>query len=313
MRIGVLFGGDSPEREVSLRSGAAVCAALGELPWKVCPLEVREAGEVLSLLDEADFFFVALHGGWGEDGRLQALLEMAGKAYSGSGPEACFCAMDKEVSKALFRERGVATPPGFTLGEGERLEGGKDPRADALFRLGTRVVVKPARCGSTVGVSVVDAPCDLARAVDDARRFDEKVIVEAFIEGRELTVTLLEEEGEVRALPVVEILPASGFYSYEAKYTAGASLYETPAVLSAREEADVSSAARAAHRALDCRVYSRVDLRLDGKGRPFVLEVNTAPGMTATSLVPKAARAAGMAFSELLRRIVEEARSRRRR
>lgn len=312
MKIGVLFGGDSPEREVSLNSGRALCEALAELPHDVQPLEVRGAREIVPLLDEADFFFIALHGGWGEDGRLQALLEMAGRAYSGSGPSACLAAMDKEISKALFRERGVATPSGIVLLAGEEPDGEQGPLIDSLFCDGRRLVVKPACGGSTVGVSVVDSPALLGEALAEARLFDEKVVIESFIEGRELTVTVLEEGEVPRPLPVVEILPLSGFYSYEAKYRAGASRYEAPAPLSPDERSAVEAAAVAAHRALGCRVYSRVDLRLDGEGRPFVLEVNTAPGMTATSLVPKAARAAGMAFPELLGKIVECSRAQRR-
>jgi D-alanine-D-alanine ligase len=307
MKVGVLYGGDSPEREVSLNSGLAVCSALKEAGYAVSPFRIDKAEEAIALLGSGwdGFFFIALHGGWGEDGRLQALLELAGRPYSGSGPSACFCAMDKEVSKALFRERGVPTPPGITLAKEDRILKEKRDGVEALLGIGKHLVVKPSGCGSTVGVSIVSSLSELEEAVATAREFDEKVIVESYIEGRELTVSVIEEKGVATVLPVVEILPPSGFYTYEAKYTPGASRYEAPASLSAREKAAVDASALAAHRSLGCRVYSRVDVRLDEGGNPFVLEVNTAPGMTSTSLVPKAAKAAGIEFPELLRRIVE--------
>lgn len=306
MKVGVLYGGDSPEREVSLKSGPAVTAAMEEAGFDVHPLPVGGARDVLALLEGGwrEFVFVALHGGWGEDGRLQALLDMAGLPYSGSGPAACFAAMDKEVSRALFRERNIPVAPGLVCTGAMSLSAERNEETEKLFALSGRLVVKPAGCGSTVGISIVDDGESLIRAVEAARKYDRKVIIESYIDGRELTVTVLDEKDHLTALPVVEIVPPEGFYTYEAKYTPGASRYVAPAVLTVREKDAVVAAALAAHRALDCGVYSRVDLRLDGDGRPCVLEVNTAPGMTETSLVPKAAQAAGLSFAELLARIV---------
>jgi D-alanine-D-alanine ligase len=218
--------------------------------------------------------------------------------------------MDKEVSKALFRERNIPTPPSLVCPDGEALSADRESPAWKLLEVSGRLVVKPAGCGSTVGVSIVDDGEELIRAVEAARKFDRKVIVESYIAGRELTVTVLDEKGRLEALPVVEIVPPEGFYTYEAKYTPGTSCYVSPAPLTPQEKDAVITASLAAHRALGCQVYSRVDLRLDDEGRPFVLEVNTAPGMTETSLVPKAAQAAGLSFPQLLARIVRASQER---
>lgn len=305
--VHVLYGGDSPEREVSLSSGRAVCRGLAEIGYEVVPFEMGSKGDMLSLLSggKAEMAFIALHGGWGEDGRIQAGLEMAGIPFTGSPAAACFAAMDKELSRALFASMEVPHPRGAVL---HRDRG----RSEALLKLSDclsewgDLIVKPSGCGSTVGVSRVCGKSGLADALDDAWRYDSKAIVEEFIPGRELTVAVMEEQGVPSVLPAVEIRPVSGFYSYDSKYTPGATEYLVPAELEKETAALVESAALLAHRCLGCRVYSRVDFRVDPQGRPYVLEVNTAPGMTSTSLVPKAARARGWSFPELLDRIVRE-------
>ncbi len=302
--VDVICGGDSPEREVSLSSGIAVHEALLEAGFRSRRIEVFSKEDTLKKVTDsgADVFFVALHGGWGEDGRLQAALEFFGKPYTGSGPKACACAMDKIISKALFRQAGVPTPPAVYF------HGGRQelslPETRKLFDAWGRVVVKPAGCGSTVGVSILDDPRSFAGALEAARAFDDSIVVEKYIPGKEVTVTVWQEEETTRSLPVVEIRPKKGFYTYEAKYVPGTTEYICPAPLDEKTSSAVAEAAVASHRALGCRIYSRVDLRISPGGYPFVLEVNTAPGMTATSLVPKAAAACGWTFADLCDRIV---------
>lgn len=306
-RVHVLFGGDSPEREVSLSSGRAVCEGLAQAGVDVVPFEMDRKEDLARLLSggAVELAFIALHGGWGEDGRLQAALDLAGIPFTGSGPGACFCAMDKELSRALFASAGVPHPEGKVL---RKVIAGDIPmeELEGCFERWGEMIVKPSGGGSTVGVTRVREFRELMPALEQAWRYDSKAIVEEFIPGRELTVTVMEENGLPFALPAVEIVPASGFYSYESKYTPGATRYLVPAPLDEVEARTLETAALEAHRCLGCRVYSRVDFRLDPEGRPFVLEANTAPGMTSTSLVPKAARAKGWSFPELLERIARE-------
>ncbi|MDO9508853.1 MAG: D-alanine--D-alanine ligase [Thermovirgaceae bacterium] len=307
MKVAVLFGGDSPEREVSLSSGRAICSALSEAGVGVEPISVEKPREMLDAVgrSNADVFFIALHGGWGEGGRLQAALEMMGKAYTGSGPTPCAIAMDKRASKAMFVMDGVPTPRAIYLNAEKESDESMIMRSlEALDRWG-KAVVKPCCCGSTVGVTIADSADRIRDAVMNAAEFDSSVIVEEYIPGREITVTVWEEDGKAIALPVIQIVPRSGFYTYEAKYTAGKTDYLCPAPLSPEETSRVCDASVAAHRLLGCSVYSRVDLRLTDEGLPLVLEVNTAPGMTATSLVPKSAAAKGWGFPELALRIAE--------
>lgn len=307
LKVAVLYGGDSPEREVSLSSGRAICSALLEAGVSVEPVEAgtsREMHEAVRL-SRADVFFIALHGGWGEDGRLQAALDLMERPYTGSGPAACAMAMDKRVSKAIFAMDGVPTPRAEYIHADPSVDEPSVERSAEAFRRWGKVVVKPCCSGSTVGVTIVDSPDQMRYALEKAAGFDSSVIVEEYIPGREITVTIWEEGGKAIALPVVQIVPRSGFYTYEAKYTAGKTDYLCPAPLSPEEAERVRDASVAAHRSLGCSVYSRVDLRLTDEGEPFVLEVNTAPGMTATSLVPKSAAANGWNFPELARRIAE--------
>jgi len=307
-RVAVLYGGNSPEREVSLSSGASVCKGLGEAGLDVEPLERETAGEFIDAISrsKADVFFVALHGGWGEDGRLQSVLELMGRSYTGSGPGSCALAMDKAASKAVFAKRGIPTPQAMTLKRDSTVSV-KDAstRLEKLVRRWGKVVVKPSGCGSTVGITIVDSPETLAGAIDEASRLDGTILVERYIAGKEITVTVWQEGSVIRCLPAIEIVPKKGFYTYEAKYTPGRTDYLCPAPLEKAVAERVEKISAAAHRSLGCGVYSRVDLRLSDKGVPYVLEVNTAPGMTATSLVPKSARAEGWDFPELLRRISE--------
>ena len=287
-KIAVLKGGPSAEREVSLRTGAAVAVALRGAGYEVAEVDVT--GRDFVLPAGTDFAFLSLHGTFGEDGEVQALLEKRGMPFTGCGIEASALAFDKELSKAKFRAADIPTPAGTVLGRGEALP------ADFPVPL----VVKPSRQGSTVGMSFVFDRAEVPAALAKAWEHDERAIVEAYVKGREFTVGVLGDE----ALPLVEIVPKQGFYDYDNKYTAGATDYFCPARLDERKAAEIQRHALAAHRALGCRVYSRVDVLLDEAGNPFVLEVNTIPGMTATSLLPKAAAAAGLDFPALCEKIL---------
>jgi len=287
----VLKGGPSSEHEVSLRTGAAIAEALrsSSRGYEVTELIVEGRDFVLS--PNVDFAFIALHGTFGEDGEVQSLLEKRGVPYTGSGIAASRLAFDKESSKDLFRSIGVPTPQGMILSKGTPFPAG--------FPL--PVVVKPSRQGSTVGMSFVFEAAEIGAALEKAWQFDDRALVERYIKGREFTVGILGDE----ALPLVEIVPKHGFYDYDNKYTAGATDYFCPAELERATAGHIQELALQAHRVLRCNVYSRVDVLLDAEGHPYVLEVNTIPGMTATSLLPKAAAAAGLSFRALCERILD--------
>ncbi len=329
MKIAVLMGGASAERGVSLASGRAIAQALRAKGHRVVPIDAAGGrvlcdaeidaelaralgpeppdlnglpepaeGDLLRAFRETpdardvEVIFVALHGGAGEDGRVQAILDAAGVPYTGSGPLGSALAMDKLAAKTLFIEAGVPTPPWLT--------GPVEPAEVERELGGYPVVVKPAREGSTVGVSVVRSRDELEKALETASRYSGPPLVERYVPGRELAAGVLGEA----ALPLVEIRPQHEIYDYECKYTKGMSSYEVPASLPERLTRRVQELAVRAHAALRLSDYSRVDFRLDPQGRAWCLEVNALPGMTATSLLPKAAAAAGVGFEELCDRIV---------
>jgi len=334
MHITVLMGGTSSERNVSLVSGLRVAEALRSRGHTVVAVDtargpVGEAEERALLasgvgatppdqaeLDrmhrealrqtvgnlpkegETDVAFLALHGGAGEDGTVQALLDLTGVPYTGSGHLASALAMDKELTKRVFRDAGVPTadwlmaPPAGDPTREAFLE-------DVAQRLGVPVIVKPSKQGSTVGLSLVKKLADLEPAIDEAFRYDDEVMVEAFVPGRELTVAILGGE----ALPVGEIIPQHEIYDYECKYTAGMADERFPAELTEEEAATVQEHARLAFTALKLRGVARIDFRMNPAGEFYCLEANTLPGMTGTSLVPQAAVAAGMDFPEFCERI----------
>lgn len=315
MKIMVLMGGESAERAVSLQTGAAVLEALGERghgvvacdPWAEGATGMSAVRALLDTLEREapEVAFVALHGGDGEDGTIQALLELARTPYTGSGVMASAIAMDKALSKELFVHCGVTTAPWGIVSAApgrtsrELLEDA-EPIAE---RLGYPLVVKPNSGGSTVGVSIVEQPDALRRAMNAARRYDERLLLEAFIAGRELTVAVMDGE----AFPIVEIVPESGFYDYSAKYTAGKSRYHVPADLQTSVADQLQSLAARAVEVLRCTGGPRVDFRLSPENEPYCLEVNTSPGMTPTSLLPMAANAAGLPFDALVERFCEMA------
>lgn len=290
-RIAVLLGGRSAEREVSLRTGAAVAEALRRPGREV--VEVDAGLGLARRLEELrpDAAFIALHGRWGEDGTVQGLLEMLGIPYTGSGVLASALAMDKGMSKVVFRALGVPTPDFQVLGPGAGLED---------LDLAPPLVAKPVREGSTIGVAVAREAAQVPAALAEARDHGTEILVEQFVAGREVTLGVLDGE----PLPLVEIVPEKGFYDYESKYTPGRTRYLCPAPLEDDLAREAVGAGCAAYRALGCAGAARVDLMIDAAGRPWVLEANTIPGMTPTSLLPKAAAAAGMTFAELAERIL---------
>lgn len=299
-RIGVMMGGCSSEREISMKSGWAVVGALQEGRFDAVALEVlcETAEEIRRLIREnmVDVVFVAMHGGFGEDGRLQDILERIHVRYTGPGTRASRMAMDKIVSRRLFVREGLHVPRYVVVKKGRRCP-------FAVGWLKAPLVVKPSAQGSSIGISFVADRGDLPRAIAEAHRYGEDVLVEEFVRGRELTVSILNG----LPLPVVEIRPKKDFFDYEAKYHKGLTDYIVPASLEERLAGRIQADALKAYRALGCRHLSRVDVILKDERTPYVLEVNTIPGMTETSLLPKAAAAAGMNFVQLCRSLVEMA------
>jgi D-alanine-D-alanine ligase len=286
--ITVLMGGPSEEREVSLRSGAAVAQALKEAGYNVTPVTVD--GQQVNLPPGADLTFVCLHGTFGEDGQLQRILAKSGVPFTGSNEATSRNCFDKVVTKSIFIDNGLPTPRSQLVANAKELT------------LPLPIAVKPPCQGSSVGVSLVFNAEDVKPAIDEALKYGERALVEMFIKGRELTISILDD----KALPVIEIRPKHGFYDYKNKYTSGATEYICPAPLDAETAKRVQHVALQAHQALGCGVYSRVDVILADDGQPYLLEINTVPGMTATSLLPKAAKAEGMTFPQLCSKIAED-------
>jgi D-alanine-D-alanine ligase len=320
MKVAVLMGGRSSEREISLRTGRGVAQSLRQLGHEVTAVDAgtgrlleagreEEATTVTALehapastlvsagaMGSADVVFIALHGGEGENGTLQALLELAGKPYTGSGVLASAMAMNKAVSKRLFEHAGIPTP------EWQLVQAGTPAHAVEVERMGGfPLVVKPNAEGSTVGLSIVHEAAELPAALRSAAAHGPDVLIERFIPGREMTVAVLGDE----VLPIVEIRPKGGLYDYESKYTAGRSEYEVPARLPEDVAARMQDLGLRAAQVLGCTGVSRVDFRLDPRDEPYCLEVNTIPGMTPTSLVPMAARARGMSYDQLVDRLLQ--------
>lgn len=287
------MGGISHEREVSLRTGGAILKALQEGGYQAIGIEVS-ADICPRLVEEhIDAAVITLHGRWGEDGTVQGLLELLRIPYTGSGVLASALAMNKIKAKEIFRYHGIPTPE-FTAPQEGALE---DPPFPPPW------VVKPASEGSTIGIDIVMDATGLRKAVRSAREYDHQVLIERFIEGKELTVGILNGQ----PLPVIEIAPKGGFYDYRAKYTPGQTEYLCPARISDGKRDEVQGWGLKAYHALGCSGCARVDLLLSEEGEPFIIEVNTVPGMTETSLVPKAAAQAGISFLQLVEIILEEA------
>ncbi len=284
--IAVLMGGPSAEREISLRTGAACVLALREGGYEVTEVVVEDGNFVVP--DGTDLAFISLHGTFGEDGQVQDILNARGIPFTGASADVSRITIDKEKTKEKFRQHGVPTPEGQLV---KRIE---------EITVPLPVFIKPNSQGSSVGSRSASTPEELAAAMADALKFDSAVIVEQLIQGKELTVGVLGDQ----VLPIVEIHPFDGFYDYTNKYTKGRTEYFCPARLSDDITALIQKYALTAHRSVGDPVYSRIDFLLE-KDAPYCLEINTIPGMTATSLLPKAAAAVGITFPELCRRIVE--------
>lgn len=338
VRVAVLMGGLSSERDISLSTGKQILESLDSDKYEAIGVdaalmpgsnrallkgaerEIEAVAQAQKALAEStklasvgqivspdskirpDVVLIALHGKYGEDGTVQGMLELAGIPYTGSGVLASALAMDKSMTKKVLAADGIPVAPSvdFTCRRGEW---DREAVASAVAELGYPVIIKPSRQGSTIGMTKVIAPEKLNDAIKEASAYDEQIIVEKFLIGKELTVGVLGND-EPFALPVIEIVPSKGFYDYEAKYTPGATEEIVPARLSEEDTAEAQRIALAAHKSLGCRGVSRVDI-ISGNDGMHVLEVNTIPGMTPTSLLPQAAATAGISFVKLLDMLIE--------
>lgn len=302
--VAVVMGGPSAEREVSLNTGAAIANALREYGYTnvvEIDLDPRNFGKQLAE-SKAEVVFNAVHGLYGEDGRLQTLLEIREMPYTGSGMIASVSCMDKVITKRMLRDAGISTPACLIVNKKE-----SGIKEKIMQRFSLPVVIKPASQGSSIGVEIVKEEKQLDEALANAFKYSRDILVEEFIGGKELTVSMMQKDGEVVALPVIHIAPHSGTYDYHSKYTKGATEYICPADLDEETTKKVQEISKQAYEVLGCSGVARADVMLDEEGNGYVLEINTVPGMTATSLVPKAAAAAGISFPELCHIILQSA------
>jgi D-alanine-D-alanine ligase len=310
-RVGVLMGGHSAERDVSLKTGAAVYGALLRRGYDAVTIDVGPS-LYKDLMDcEVRIAFLALHGAGGEDGSIQGFLESLRVPYTGSGVRASAIGMHKVVTKTLLAAHGIPVPAGCVVTRGK-----SSSSADVLrrARLAWPVVVKPPSQGSTIGVTIAKQPSQWKAALALAHRYEEEAMVEAYIPGHEVTVGVVpgnqKKPYRLEALPAVEIVAPDGFYDFSAKYQKGRTEYLCPAPLSAEVARRIRELAVETYRILGCEGAARVDFRITPKGKPYVLEINTVPGMTETSLLPMAAARAGITYEALTERILQSALSR---
>jgi len=338
VNIALIVGGISAEREVSLSSGRSILKALRENGHKVTvidpvfgaeeipeeiifrdtvsqiypdvvslqDLKIKSYEKILScfsseLFTNIDIAFIGLHGKFGEDGRIQAILEARGIKYTGSGVVSSGLAIDKDFSKIVFRHNGILTPDWFTLKRNDEIDIG-DLIEKTKLNIGLPFVVKPCDEGSTVGLTILYdfKENSFEKAIELAFKYSEKILIERYIKGKEITVAVIDN----KSYPVIEIRPKDGYYDYHHKYTSGMTEDVCPAEIPEETALSVMETGLTAHNSLDCRVYSRVDFILDGENRAHCLEVNTLPGMTSLSLVPKSAKVAGMEFNQLVEKII---------
>ena len=309
-RVAVLKGGRSLERQVSLNSGARVEESLRRLGHEVIEIDVGHALVDRLSADRPDLAFVVLHGRDGEDGTVQELLEVLAIPYTGSRVSACIRASDKVLAKHAMRDAGIPTPDFFAFSETAFRSLGAAQALPAISsRLRFPIVVKPASQGSALGIKFARAEADVPTALIAAFSYDKKVLLERYVLGRELAVSVLELDGRPQALPIVEAVPEQdAFYDFESRYEIGRTRFICPAELEPDAAARIQELALQAFQLLGCSVFARVDLMLDTEtSEPFVLEVNPIPGLTGTSLLPQAADAAGIGFDDLIARIVARA------
>lgn len=309
-RIGVLMGGPSAERDISIKSGTAVCRALEKKGIEAVPVELSRAStmnvykeEVIRQINSSriEVAFIALHGEFGEDGKVQEILEEMGMPYTGSKAYASRLGMDKIGSRDIFKSNGMPVPRYRIINKS-----GLDKSLDGCVyfkELGSTLVIKPSDEGSSIGLSIINSVKDFYKATSNALEYSDKIIIEEYIRGREITVGILED----KALPVVEIIPKHRFFDFEAKYSKNLTEYMVPADIEKEQYNACQDMGLKAHKALGARFFSRVDIILTKDHIPVVLEANTIPGLTETSLLPKAALAAGINFEELVLKILGSA------
>ena len=302
IKVALLSGGSSGEREISLASGNGALEALLEAGFQVDRFDPAKKTDLIKLIEGSyDVAFLCTHGRMGEDGVIQGFLEMIGLPYTGSGVLASALAMDKARAKACYLEAGIPTPLSFTITEESDLE-----PSFIIEKLGSKCVVKAATEGSSLGVFIVEGEDELAQAMRDVFEYDTHAVVEAYVKGIELTAAVLGNE-DPSALPLVEIVPRSESYDFDSKYAPGGSEHICPARLSKEVTEKVQAYALAAHKTLGCRGVSRSDFIVEENGSCWILETNTLPGMTSTSLLPDSARVAGMTFPDLCIKLIESA------
>ena len=296
MKVAVICGGNSSEREISLLSGASVCEALRERFITVELFDPAEAGFVESLtLLCPTVAFLALHGRGGEDGQIQGFLEELGIPHTGSGIMASALAMDKVLAKRILSSYGLLTPAFIEINSID----GKSCVRDFMMEHGGRCVIKPSQEGSSLGIYIVESEPEMEDAIEKALSYSKSVLAEEYVAGREMTVGVLGHGDRLSALPIIEIIPKNSHYDYESKYSEGGSVHVCPAEIENPIEILCKRVAIEAHKSLRCEGVSRTDIILDGDSNAWVLEVNTLPGMTNTSLLPDAARSARICFSDL--------------
>jgi D-alanine-D-alanine ligase len=296
LRVGVLMGGSSAEREVSLKTGRSICEALRRRGYTVVPIEVDASLPHQIRNKKIMVAFLALHGPGGEDGTVQGMLEVMKMPYTGSGVSASAVGMDKGLTRVVLQAAGVSIPPGMTLYA--RMIPARPPA-----NLGLPVVVKPCAQGSTIGVSIVRRLSQWKGALQEAYRYGEQAVVEKYIPGREVAVGVFGNQ----VFPGVEVIAPGGFYDFTAKYGKASTRYVCPAPLSLKLERMLREQSLRAYQALGCRGAARVDFRIHTNGRPYILELNTIPGMTERSLLPMAAAKSGLTYDELVERILRDA------
>ncbi len=304
-RIGVLMGGESAERAVSLKTGEAVCRALLRSGYDAITIDVGPSLYKELLDREVKIAFLALHGPGGEDGSIQGFLESIRIPYTGSGVRASAIGMHKVVTKTLLETHGIPVPSGTVVMKGRVTTGAKVLKA---AKLNWPVVVKPPSQGSTIGVTIVRKPSQWKEALSMAHRFEDEAMIEAYIPGHEVTVGVVAgPDGRIEAFPPVEIVAPDGFYDFSAKYEKGRTQYLCPAPLAAKVTREIQALAIRTYRILGCEGAARVDFRITPQGKSYVLEINTVPGMTETSLLPMAAARAGLTYDALTEVIVQSA------
>ena len=300
INVALLAGGASGERDISIASGQGAREALEEAGFNVMTFDPVIRSDLRSLMDgNFDVAFLCLHGKYGEDGTIQGMLEVLGIPYTGSGVWSSALAIDKIRAKVFYRHYGIPTPDSITMYDKPTMSG-----AEVIEKVGSPCVVKPANEGSALGVHIVKTPEEVEEALKESFQHDREVLIETYIKGTELTVSVLGNDDPV-ALPVIKIVPQAEFYDFQSKYAPGGSQHICPAPLSPEETERVQKTALAAHKALGCRGVSRTDIIMDEQGKCWTLETNTVHGMTSTSLFPDAGRAAGYSFPELCTKLIE--------